>query len=101
MKRPTPQDLLIGGSGALNGEHAWRYGDQQVTRNEIAHAVLAGVPDGWAKLDGEWVQVAAMHTLGSHDSAAAGCPPGYYARLDTEQYEEAKGWRPGGSRARR
>lgn len=57
-KESVPQDVLLPASGTLSGDQPWHYGEQTVIRNDIAHAVLSGVPDGWAKVDGEWVRLA-------------------------------------------
>lgn len=56
--------------------------------SDFINALLGDMPDGWAKVNGSWVQIAAMHTL--WEGIDNGVPTGYYARLDTEQYEATR-----------
>jgi hypothetical protein len=59
----VPQELIDKGAAGLSDGGVWSFFDEQsgketdCTTDELAHAVLSAIPDGWAKVDGEWIKV--------------------------------------------
>jgi len=94
-----PNELLGPASEGIDGTATIHVGGGATTRNAVAGVVLDAVPDGWAKLNGQWVDLTDLEGPGRVEGfgvdglphvafvgVADGGWPLYAWRDDVEQY---------------